>query len=342
MKSNYLLYVFFLFGIISCNQPKEKVENTEFIPVKIIQLEKSNTNNEIVATGLVSTENETKLSFKVGGIIDRIFVKEGQSIKKGQLLATLKLDEIDAQVTQAKLGFDKSKRDYTRAFNLYKDSVTTLEQVQNTKTVLEIAEKTLEQANFNRKYAYIYANSSGFVTKKIANEGEVIQSGFPVLAINELNNQKEWIVRIGISESNWIMTKENNDCLIAINNKKYAGKITQKSRAIDGISGTFQIEVKILNPDDDLAVGMFARVFINTFNTKDIITIPYDAVVEADGKNAFVFVPNSDSSVKKVPIEIENFNDDEVEVAKGLENIKEIIVGNSPFLNRNSKIKIIK
>lgn len=342
MKSRNLLYVIILIGIISCNESKPKAENTDFIPVKLIDLKKSNSSPLIVATGLVYTENESRLAFKVGGVIDRIFVREGQSFEKGDLLATLKLTEIEAQVLQAKLGFEKSKRDYNRVLNLYRDSVATLEQLQNTKTLLEISEKSLEQASFNKKYAFIYANSSGFVTKKIGNEGEIIQGGFPVLAINEINNQKEWIVRIGVSESDWIKTKESDNCSIQINDKNFLGKISQKSKAIDGSSGTFQIDVKILNPNQDFAIGMFAKVIINVSNSTNIITIPYDAVVEANGKNAYVFIPNSNSSVIKVPIVIESFNENEVEVSKGLENYNQVIVGNSPFLNEKSKIKIIR
>jgi len=56
--------------------------------------------------------------------------------------------------------------------NLYKDSVTTLEQVQNAKTVLDVAKKAEDAVAFNKQYSAIYAASDGFVTEKIGNEGE--------------------------------------------------------------------------------------------------------------------------------------------------------------------------
>lgn len=328
--------------VMSCNKSKDKTDDIEVIPVKTYTLKNINSSTNIISTGLITTENESKLAFKVGGIIDRIFVKEGQSFNKGQLLATLKLTEIDAQVTQAELAYEKSKRDYNRVYSLHKDSVATLEQLQNTKTLLEITEKALEQANFNKKYAHIYATSSGFVTKKIANEGEIIQGGFPVLAINENSNQKNWIVKIGVSDSDWININENDFCKIEANGGSYSGKVSQKSKALDSNSGTFQIEIKIQNADENLAVGMFAKVIINVATNKNSKAIPYDAVIEANGKKAYVFIPASDTTVKKIPIVIESFNDKEVIVSKGLENTSSIITGNSPFLNEKSKIKIIK
>lgn len=342
MTTRNLMFVIPLIAVLSCTNSKKTIENKEIIPVRIITLQSSFSNENVIATGLLATENENKLAFKIGGVVDRILVREGQSFSKGQLLATLKLTEIDAQVSQARLGYEKSKRDYTRVYHLYQDSVATLEQVQNSKTLLEISEKTLEQANFNKKYAFIIATTSGFVTKKLVNEGEIVQGGFPVLAINENTDQKDWIIKIGVSESDWSLITEGNKSQIDVNGKLYSGIVSQKSRAIDVNSGTFQIEVKIKNASKDFAVGMFGKVLIDVARNKSANIIPYEAVIEANGKNAYVFVPASATTVKKIPIEIESFNENEVIVAKGLEGVSRIITANSPFLNEQSIIKIIK
>src|SRR5215470_13051420 len=172
----------------------------EKIPVKIAPVQSHENESSITATGLVTTENDAKYSFKIGGVIDRIYVNEGQFFKKGQLLASLKITEIQAQLSQANLGYEKAKRDYTRTLNLYHDSVATLEQVQNAKTSLDIAQKNIDATSFNKKYAYIYANSDGFVTKKIANEGEVISGGVPVLAINETTGTNDWDLKLGVTD----------------------------------------------------------------------------------------------------------------------------------------------
>ena len=75
-----------------------------------------------------------------------MLVKEGDRVKKGQLLDTLKSTEIAAQVQQVNLALEKAQRDYQRASKLYKDSVATLEQLQNAKTGVDIARQNLQQA----------------------------------------------------------------------------------------------------------------------------------------------------------------------------------------------------
>src|SRR5581483_2717579 len=111
-------------------------------------------------------------------------VKEGDHIIKGQLLATLDLTEINAQVQQAAQSVEKVQRDVNRVKNLYNDTVATLEQVQNTNTQLSVAEENLRIARFNQQYAQIRATENGTILKKLMNEGELAAAGAPVFAMN--------------------------------------------------------------------------------------------------------------------------------------------------------------
>lgn len=326
---------------------KEKTLNelsSEIIPVKIIAVQNLNKPSIINATGLISTENEAKYGFKIGGVVDRILVDEGQSFKKGELLATLKNTEIDAQLSQVENSYQKAKRDYNRVTNLYKDSVATLEQLQNAKTGLDIAKKAVDAVAFNKTYASIYATDDGFVVKKLANEGEIISPGGAVLAINELKANNNWVVKLGVTDSEWASIAVNQKANVTIDafpGIKFQGFVLRKSLASDQSNGSFQVEIKLTNIKVNLAVGMFAKANIQSNSKSNLPVIPYDALIEADGNTAMVFVP-SKNKVKRVPIVIESFNNEAVIVKSGLENYPEIITSNSAFLNERSTIKIIK
>jgi len=332
----------------SCRSSADKTSilaEGEKIPVKIAPVRSHENESSITATGLVTTENDAKYSFKIGGVIDRVYLNEGQYFKKGQLLASLKVTEIEAQLSQANLGYEKEKRDYTRTLNLYYDSVATLEQVQNAKTSLDIAQKNIEAISFNKKYAYIYANVDGFVTKKIANEGEVVSGGMPVLAINETSSTNAWDLKLGVTDKEWSVIQRGDKASVTLDafpDRIFPGEIFRKSQAADQASGSYQVEVKINLSDIKPAIGMFGKATISVGSKTILPAIPYDAVVEADGNNAFVFVPVGSSGVKRVPIVIESFNNKEVIVKSGLENISAIVVSNSAFLNEKSTITIIK
>ena len=130
MKALFISLSLALF-LTSC-QSKSKEEPTksqqeDAIPVKLLALESQQGEQVVEATGLIGTENEARLSFKIGGIIESVAVKEGQNVKKGKLLESLKSTEIEAQFQQVQLDLEKAVRDYKSAANLYKNSVETLE-----------------------------------------------------------------------------------------------------------------------------------------------------------------------------------------------------------------------
>ena len=122
--------------ILSCASNSDEAELKTSIPVRIAEVKRIDTSIPVTSAGILSAKGEYKLSFKTGGLIDKILVDKGSKVKKGNLLAKLDLSEIQAQRNQALSGFEKAKRDYDRIKNLYQDSVVTREQLQNVETAL--------------------------------------------------------------------------------------------------------------------------------------------------------------------------------------------------------------
>ncbi len=336
-----------LLTLAACNKENETKgidSSGDVIAVSLLKISELEQEYAISGSGLLSTENEMRQAFKIGGIIDRIYVNEGQSFKEGQLLASLKLTEIESGYTQAELGLAKAQRDYVRIENLYADSVATLEQLQNTQTALELAKQQLAAVAFDKKYAFIYADKPGFVVKKLANEGEVIAGGSPVLACSE-NGNKSWELKIGLSDKEWAKVSIGNKAQVmleAFPDIWWEAEVFRKSGAADLGTGSFQVELKLENLTESAAIGMFGKAIIQTGLQQKSKLIPYEALIEADGKKAFVFVPIGTNRVKKQPVVIENFSEKGVSISEGLEGVSEIILGNSAFLNEFSTIQFIK
>ncbi len=350
MKSNIIptLALSGLLLLTACknkSDESQKIENTDLIPVKVIEISSGQNSSEISATGLVTTENEANYSFKIGGVIQNIFVEDGQSFKKGKLLATLNNTEIGAGVDQATLNVEKARRDYTRTLNLYKDSVSTLEQMQDAKTKLDLAQKSKQAVSFNAHYSRIYATSDGFVNKKIANVGEVINAGSPVLSINETKGNSDYILKVGVTDKEWVLVELGQSAKVTLDGYPQEiidATVFRKSQVSNDADGSYQIELKLRINKSKPAIGMFGKATILTQHQTSSKIIPYDALIEADGNKAFVFTLTPGNKVKKVPIIIEEFNNQQVYVKTGLENTKQIIVSNSAFLNEESQIKVIK
>ncbi len=345
-----ILFIFIIAVIVlqACNGKatgKKSTINSEVIPVKLLPINQDTTSNVINASGLLSTENEARLSFKISGIIEKIFVKEGDHVRKGQLLATLKSAEIAAQVQQVQLAVEKAQRDYQRADNLYKDSVATLEQLQNAKTGVDIARQNLQQVAFNQQYSRIYAPTDGFVVKKTGNEDELASSGSPVLFMNAVSGSSKWILKIGLSDKEWAAIEVKNKATVTVDafpGQLFNGVVGKKSISADAASGSFQAEVQVDFGKQQPAIGMFGTASIIPLHSSVGFSIPYEALLEANGKKGFVFVSDDKKTVTKIAVTIFGISNNVVYIEDGLQGHAYVITSGSPYLNDNSVIKPIQ
>lgn len=352
MKKTIVLMLSTLLFLASCTHEKATVKNVndQAIPVKVLQLQANNGISTVAASGQFTTDDEVYLSFKTSGVIDRIYVKEGDALHKGQLLAILKLTEIDAQLQQATLAYEKAQRDYKRTANLYSDSVATLEQLQNSKTMMELSKQQLDAVKFNRSYSEIRASKDGYVLHKMANEGQNVAPGAPIFQTNGANT-KSWLLRVNVDDKQWASINANDKALVytdAGKAKQYSGVIVHKSQAVDPATGMLTVDVQLTDKKNlEIASGMFGRVVINCSATKQsnagqTWTIPYEALLDADGSMGYVFVVNDNNTVSKVKVSIQGMDNSKVTVSDGLQSVKAIVTTGNAYLTDNCNIQIIK
>lgn len=338
--------------ISSCNTDSKASETkqADVIPVKIMALDNNMQNGVITTSGQFTTDDEAMLSFKTGGVIERILVKEGDAVHKGQVLATLNLTEINAQVQQAQLAYEKAQRDYQRSVNLHNDSVATLEQLQNAKTGLDLAAQQLKAASFNRSYSEIRAPKDGYILRKLVNEGQVITSGTAVLQSNGAQSGN-WLLRVGVSDKQWAAIQLNDEATIetaATEGQNFTGKVSRKSEGADAASGSFTVDIKLTGTKpNSVAAGMFGKATINVSgNTKTTQagswSIPYDALLDGDGSTGYVFVTNDRKTAKKIKVSVAGIEKDHVVINSGLEGAGALIISGSAYLTDNSPINVIQ
>lgn len=317
---------------------------SEAIPVRVIGLKSSYGHNVIKASGQLTTNEETVLGFKTAGIVSRVYVREGDAVKKGQLLATLDLTEINAAVSQARMNVEKTQRDFLRARNLYTDSVATLEQFQNAETAVAVARRQLEAAVFNLNYSEIHAPAAGFVLKKFVNAGQVVSSGDPVLLTNAVN-RGGWVLKVGVSDRQWSQLRPGDEARIqidAFSSKTLRGTVAQKSETADAASGAFTIEVSVQSDGLKLATGMFGTAEFTLRESQPGWSVPFEALLDAHDREGFVFITTDGLSAHKQAVVIESFTDQYVLVSAGLLPEHQLIVSGSAYLTDGSPIRLVK
>ncbi len=343
MKKIVTITFLLLIVLSSCKKEEDKNEIEKAIPVRIVKVESKSTSIPIHSSGKLSSISETKLSFKTGGIVQHIFVEEGETVKRGQVLASLNLEEIQAKVNQAKVGFDKAERDFLRIEALYQDSVVTLEQFQNITSALEVAKANLQIANFNLNHSKIIAPTNGKILKRFVEENELVAPGTPVIILGRTGNT--WIMRVGVTDKDIGKLKIGNKAKVKIDafpNKLFDAIVTEIASAANPYNGTYEIELTIKTKVKKLISGMVANTEIFPDVRKKLKIIPVAALVNADGQQGSVFIPTENNTIaKKIKIEISSILNNSVVIKNGLDNIDKVITDGVEYLSDGERIRVI-
>ncbi|MFQ3599296.1 MAG: efflux RND transporter periplasmic adaptor subunit [Chloroherpetonaceae bacterium] len=326
------------------SDPSHNPQSAPVTLVKTAKVERVRLSEPIYASGILFGKEESRLSFKLSGIIDKIFVKEGESVKQGKLLATLKLSEINAQVSQAKNAMEKAERDLKRVKSLYDDKVATLEQLQDATTGYDVAKSALTIAQFNQQYASIYAPTSGKVLKKFAEENELIGAGSPVLQLS--NAAQGFVLKVGIADKDAVRLRVGDSAKVSIDafpSRSFSAVVTQIAGASSMQTGTFEVELKLAPSGVVMMSGLIGKAELYASERESVWLVPIEAVVEGDGTRGFVFTSSPDGAhAKKVAIQIAFIQPNGlVAVRSGLDVAQCVITDGASYLSDGSRIQTV-
>jgi len=343
MKSIKLIIALAFLLSAGCRNETVKTTTSEITGVRIAQIIPETITIPVYSSGILVSSEEMKLSFKTGGIVAKIGVKEGDRVKKGDILAELNLSEINAQVNLASNGYDKALRDFTRVKNLFTDTVVTLEQMQNASTALNVAKSNLEIAQFNLTHSKIIAPDNGIILKQFVKTNELIGSGYPVFLFG--TSGKNWKVKSGLSDRNIVRINPDDSAIVMFDawpGIKFPAVVDQIGEMSNPLTGTFDIELTLEGTSYRLATGFIADVELFPSKKETFIMVPVEAVVEADGQTGYVYSVTESMTVKKNKIEIVTIIGSKAAIRGDLYGIKEIVTEGAAYLRDGEKVKIVK
>jgi RND family efflux transporter MFP subunit len=315
---------------------------TDVISVKVQTIGKQVNASTVIASGLFTTDDASSLGFKIGGVVEKVYVDQGQAVQKGQLLATLNVTEIEAGLRQAQLGLEKAERDLKRATNLYKDSVVTLEQLQNAQTGVDVARKQLESVQFNRQFSEIRATRNGFVLQKFAFGGEVVGPGTPIVKVNGAKSD-DWKLRVAVSDRDWAAIQLGDRAVVDTDVPaltQLGAKVTRKAEIAEAANGAFSVELTLDKKPAGLVNGMFGKAVIQAQSGNGLLRIPYSALLDGDKGTGYIYVTKDGKTVHRQQVNVARIERDDALISGGLNCGDRIIVSGSPYLAEGTLIKI--
>jgi RND family efflux transporter MFP subunit len=311
-------------------------------PVHAIEASTGPSAAPIRTNGMLVNKDEFRLAFKVGGVIKRIAVNEGDSVRAGQKLAEIEQTEIEAQVEQARQAYEKALRDFERGERLYADKVISLEQLQDLKTQTAVAEAALNAAQFNRSYAAIVAPHDGTVLRRLAEERELVSAGAPILVLGA--KEQGFIVRAGLADREIVQVQTGDRAEIrldAFSGKTFDGTVTEIASAADPASGLFNVEVAVQAREASLRSGLVAKLQIapSAARADAKVYVPIAAIVEGEGHRASVFVIEG-GHARRREVQVAFIEQDRVALERGLTAGERVVTDGALYLEDGEAVSV--
>ncbi len=296
----------------------------------------------IRTNGLLLNKDEIRLSFKVGGVIRVLDVREGDRVRKGQKLAEIEQAEISAQVEQARQAHEKAKRDVERGERLYAEQVISLEQLQDLRTQSAVTEAALQSAQFNSSYSSIIAPRDGTVLRRLAEERELVAAGAPVIVLGA--QDKGFIVRAGVADREVVQIKLDDPAQVrldALPGVTLGGKVSEIASAADPATGLFNIEVQLDPAQQPLRSGLVAKLDITpaAAAAAERIYVPVAAIVEGNGRTASVFVLDQDQARRR-DVQVAFITDQSVALLEGVNAGEQVVTDGALYLEDGEAVTV--
>ena len=294
----------------------------------------------IFATGTLGAKEELPLAFKIGGVVETVSAEPGQTVHEGAVLAQLAHTEINAEVEKAKLGAAKADRDFARVKSLYKDSVATLEQLQDVTTQRDVWQQNVKIAEFNRRYAVVRAPFAGVVLRRMAEPGQLVAPGAPVVLFR--SNRRGVVLRAGLPDREAVRVRVGDAASVrfeAIPGETFTGRVTQVAASATPGTGTYDVEVSLGDAARGLASGRVGRVELVPPRAGLVPTVPVEALLEAHGDSATVFVLAPDGvSAQRRRIRVGALDGARVAVLAGLDTTATVVVAGGAWLRDGQRV----
>jgi RND family efflux transporter MFP subunit len=296
--------------------------------------------------GSVDTKQNLVIYPEMGGILQRVYVTEGQKVTKGQILATIDDGGLSQQVAQLQIQADLAKTTYERQERLWNQKIGSEIQFLQSKSSYEAQQRAVGQLKSQLAKTTVRAPFTGVIDNIITEQGSVVSPGQSQLM--RIVNLDDMYIETEVPESYITSISENKAVKVEfpVLGKTIDAKVRQASNFINPANRTFKVEIAVPNKDKNIKPNLTAKVKINDYTSGEAILIPQSIISEnADGEQYIYIITNKNSknigTAQRVIIVTGKPQGDIIEVLNGLDKNAEVIQEGARSVKDGQEVEII-
>jgi len=289
---------------IASLDPEFAKANRQATLVTTLPIEKDKFQHFVEASGSVESRKNITLSAETMGNIKNIYVKEGQDVRRGQLLLKLDDEILRNNINEVETNLELATSVFQKRKNLWEKNIGTEVQYLEAKNAKESLQNKLATLRSQLKQANVTAPFSGSIDKVFVREGEMAQPGSPMIRMISLSNM---YIDVELSEAFVGKFKAGQPAIVTFPslNKEFESKISAVSKVIDVNNRTFSIEIELPQTDYMVKPNMISVVKLKDFEKDNAVIVPTN-LIQMDKQGDYIYVlQNSDTLniAKKIKIE---------------------------------------
>ena len=297
--------------------------------------------------GDVMTDQNVLIYPEMAGTLYKIYVKEGQSVSKGQLLASIDDGGLSSNLAQLKTQLALSQTTFERQKRLWDQNIGSEIQYLQAKSQFEAQESAVKQLESQVAKSSIRAPFSGIVDEVIKDQGTVVSPGIgsEVFRIVNLSNMH---VEVEVPEAHLgnVTPGKKVEIYLPVLGSTVQSKVRQTGNFINPGNRSFRVEIPVPNKNGEVKPNLTAIAKINDYTSESAILIPQSVVSENATGDQYVYLVTPDHAGKGVIskrsiIQLGKTQGDIVEVVSGLEAGDQIIVEGARGVRDNQQVKVL-
>ena len=297
----------------------------------------------IEVQGTVESDNNIFIPAEMPAIVQKIYVTEGDRVKKGQLLAQLDATVLESSIQEIELGLELATTVYERQKRLWDQQIGSEIQYLQTKNQKEGLEKKLATVMEQYKMTRITSPISGIVDEIVIREGEMAMAGIGALRVIQISDLK---VKANISDKYIQDISAGDTAFVTIPSTgwNYQKPISVVSRVIDPNTRTFSLEVAVPNNGKNIMYHMLAVIRINDYINNNALVVPIN-VVQNSGSEYFLFVAEKNDDfwiASKRTVVPGKYYDNQIEILANLNPGDQVITVGYQDLANGQPIKLVE
>lgn len=335
-----------IFLLAACQQQEGAAENSEEekeetppIPVEVSKPARGDIYAVYTGTAPIEAFAEANVIGKVGGEVREIYVEEGDTVVKGQILARLDGDRLRLEVSQSEAQLRKLQRDYERNVDLSEKGLISVGDFEKIKFEMEALEASYNLSKLELDYTQIRAPIDGVVSERLIKLGNTIRENDPVFRITSFDPLVAYL-HIPEREYRNIVTGQAVSIDVdALQGPAVVASVTRVSPIVDPETGTFKITIEMYDEQRRIKPGMFGRISVVYDQHANVLQVPRSAIVEDVGQSS-VFVVEDDIAVRK-PVETGYSDEGMIEITSGLTDDADVVIVGQIGLKPDAKVTVI-